>query len=74
MATKTKIERLIEDTKEIDKKENKVKIFIPKDNLNPTETSILVGINEKYAKIPLGEPIEVTEDVAAVLRSSGLIY
>lgn len=73
MATK-KIERLIEETKEIEKKEEKkYTIRLPKDNLNPQEKFLIVGVNELYAKIPLGETIEVTEPVYEVLKNSGLI-
>ena len=56
MATK-KIEQEVEKTaKEVkNSAEDTIKILIPIDKLNPQDKEIIVGINEKYAKIIRGE-------------------
>lgn len=74
MATK-KIENNVEKTaKEVsEKKEKTYKIRIPIDQLNPKDKEIMVGVNEKYAKIIRGEETEVSEPVYEVLKNAGLI-
>lgn len=74
MATK-KIENNIEKTaKEVaEKKEKTYKIRIPIDQLNPKDKEIMVGVNEKYAKIIRGEETEVSEPVYEVLKNAGLV-
>ena len=74
MATK-KIENNVEKTaKEVsEKKEKTSKIRIPIDQLNPKDKEIMVGVNEKYAKIIRGEETEVSEPVYEVLKNAGLI-
>lgn len=74
MATK-KIEKNIKDTaKEVtEKKEKTFKVRIPVDPLNPKDKEIIVGVNEKYAKIIRGEETEVSEPVYEVLKNAGLV-
>ena len=74
MATK-KIEKNIEKTEKeiVEKKEKTVKVNIPIDKLNPKDTEIIVGINEKYAKIIRGEETEVSIPVYEQLKNAGLI-
>lgn len=74
MATK-KIEENTEKTaKEVaEKKEKTYKVRIPIDQLNPKDKEIIVGVNEKYAKIIRGEDTEVSEPVYEVLKNAGLV-
>ena len=74
MATK-KIENNVEKTaKEVaEKKEKTYKIRIPIDQLNPKDKEIIVGVNEKYAKIIRGAETEVSEPVYEVLKNAGLV-
>lgn len=74
MATK-KIEKNIEKTeKELaEKKEKTIKVHIPIDKLNPKDKEIIVGINEKYAKVVRGEDTEVSIPVYEQLRNAGLV-
>lgn len=72
MATK-RIEKNIEETKKEVKKEETIKILIPVSELNPQDKEIIVGINEKYAKIIRGEETEVTRPVFEQLRNAGLV-
>lgn len=72
MATK-RIEKNIEETAKETVKEKKFKVRIPIDPLNPKDTEVLVGINEKYAKIIRGEDTEVSEPVYEVLKNAGLV-
>lgn len=73
MATK-KIENNMENTaKEVAKEEKKYTIRIPVDQLNPKDKEIIVGVNEKYAKIIRGEETEVSEPVYQVLKNAGLV-
>lgn len=55
------------------KKEETIKILIPIDKLNPEDKEIIVGINEKYAKVVRGEETEVTRPVFEQLRNAGLV-
>ena len=70
MATK-KIENNIK--KQENNVEEKIKIRIPVDNLNPKDKEIIIGINEKYAKVIRGEETEVSIPVYEVLRNAGLV-
>jgi hypothetical protein len=74
MATK-KIEENVEKTaKEVaENKEKTYKIRIPIDQLNPKDKEVIVGVNEKYAKIIRGEDTEVSEPVYEVLKNAGLV-
>lgn len=74
MATK-RIEKNIEKTAEevAENKEKTYKIRIPLDSLNPKDKEIIVGVNEKYAKIIRGEDTEVSEPVYEVLKNAGLV-
>lgn len=72
MATK-KIEENVKETAKEASKEETIKIRIPLDSLNPTDKEIIVGINEKYAKIIRGEDTEVSIPVYEVLKNAGLV-
>ena len=69
MATKKEEEVKIETKKE----EKKIKIRIPIDSLNPKDKEVIVGINEKYAKIIRGEETEVSIPVYEQLKNAGLV-
>ena len=74
MATK-KIEKNIEETKKelVANKEKTVKVRVPIDPLNPKDKEIIIGINEKYAKVVRGEDTEVSIPVYEQLRNAGLV-
>lgn len=74
MATK-KIEKNIEETKKelVANKEKTVKVRVPIDPLNPKDKEIIIGINEKYAKVVRGEETEVSIPVYEQLRNAGLV-
>lgn len=74
MATK-KIENNIEETKKelVEKKEKTIKVKVPINPLNEKDKEIIVGINEKYAKIIRGEETEVSIPVYEQLKNAGLI-
>ena len=74
MANK-KIEQEVNKTEQETKakKEETIKILIPIDKLNPEDKEIIVGINEKYAKVVRGEETEVTRPVFEQLRNAGLV-
>lgn len=74
MATKN-IEKNIEKTAEktVEKKEKGITINIPIDPLNPKDKEIIVGINEKYAKIVRGEETVVSKPVYEQLVNAGLV-
>ena len=74
MATK-KIEKSAETTaKEIsENKEKTIKVHIPIDSLNPKDKEIIIGINEKYAKVVRGEETEVSIPVYEQLKNAGLV-
>lgn len=72
MATK-KIENEITKTSEEAKKEKTIKVRIPIDPLNEKDTEVIVGINEKYAKVVRGVDTEVTIPVYEQLRNAGLV-
>lgn len=74
MATK-KIENNIKKTEKevVENKEKKVKVNIPIDALNPKDKEIIIGINEKYAKVVRGEETEVSIPVYEQLRNAGLV-
>lgn len=74
MATK-KIEKNIEKTEKelIEKKEKTVKVHIPIDKLNPKDKEIIIGINDKYAKVVRGVDTEVSVPVYEQLRNAGLV-
>lgn len=68
---KEKVESKKTETKKVE--EEKVKIRIPIDPLNPKDKEVIVGINEKYAKVVRGEETEVTKPVFEQLRNAGLV-
>ena len=74
MATK-KIEKNIEETKKelVANKEKTVKVRIPIDPLNPKDKEVIIGINEKYAKVIRGEETEVSMPVYEQLKNAGLV-
>lgn len=63
----------VEAKAETKKVEEKKKIRIPINQLNPKDKEVIVGINEKYAKIIRGEETEVSIPVYEQLKNAGLI-
>lgn len=61
------------EEKKVVAKEKTIKVRVPIDPLNPKDKDVLVSINEKYAKIPRGEDVEVSEPVYEVLKNAGLV-
>jgi len=59
--------------KEEPKKEELVKVRIPIDPLNPKDLEVIVGINEKYAKVIRGIDQEVSIPVYEQLKNAGLV-
>lgn len=53
--------------------EKKVKVRIPIDSLNPKDKEVIVGINDKYAKVIRGEETEVSIPVYEQLKNAGLV-
>ena len=50
-----------------------IDILIPVDPLNPNDKEVIVGINEKYAKIIRGEATKVSRPVWEQLRNAKLV-
>lgn len=74
MATKKIEQNIKENAKTVEEgKEKTIKICIPIDSLNPKDKEIIVGVNEKYAKIIRGKETEVTRPVFEQLRNAGLV-
>ena len=75
--TEEKAVEKTETKEEKGKKEKAVEktytVRVPVDPLNPTDKEIIVGINEKYAKVIRGEETEVSEPVYEQLKNAGLI-
>ena len=69
MATK----RVEAATKKTANLQEGIKVHIPIDSLNPGDKEIIVGINEKYAKIVRGEDTVVSQAVYEQLRNAGLV-
>lgn len=71
----TNKEETVKEEKKIEKanKEETVKVRIPLDPLNPKDKEVIVGINEKYAKVIRGEDTEVSIPVYEVLKNAGLV-
>lgn len=61
------------ETMKKEKKEETIKVRIPIDQLNPKDIEIIVGINEKYAKVKRGEEQEVSIPVYEQLKNAGLV-
>lgn len=59
--------------KEKEAKEELIKVRIPVDPLNPKDLEIIVGINEKYAKVLRGVEQEVSLPVYEQLKNAGLV-
>lgn len=55
------------------KKEELIEVLIPEDKLNPKDTEVIVGINDKYAKIERGKPTQVSRAVWEQLRNAKLV-
>lgn len=53
--------------------EKKIKVRIPIDSLNPKDKEVIVGINDKYAKVIRGEETEVSIPVYEQLKNAGLV-
>lgn len=70
-----KIEKNIEKTEKKleEKKEKTVKVHVPIDKLNPKDKEIIIGINEKYAKVVRGVETEVSIPVYEQLKNAGLV-
>lgn len=49
------------------------KVTIPIDPLNPKDNDVIVGINEKYAKVVRGVETEVSIPVYEQLKNAGLV-
>ncbi len=74
MATKKVEQNIKEEKKKIEiEKEKTIKVNIPIDPLNPKDKDIIVGINEKYAKVVRGEETEVSIPVYEQLKNAGLV-
>ena len=72
MATKN-VNQEIEKTNQEIEEEKTIKVHIPIDKLNPKDKEIIVGINEKYAKVVRGEETEVSIPVYEQLKNAGLV-
>ena len=72
MATKNVNQEIEKANQEIEK-EKTIKVHIPIDKLNPKDKEIIVGINEKYAKVVRGEETEVSIPVYEQLKNAGLV-
>ena len=75
MATK-KVEetKVNEEIKEATKKvEETITINIPIGPLNPTDKEIIVGINDKYAKIVRGEETKISKPVYEILKNAKIL-
>lgn len=74
MAT-NKVEKNINDTTnaKVENKEKTIKVRIPIDSLNPKDKEVIVGINEKYAKVIRGKETEVSIPVYEQLKNAGLV-
>lgn len=74
MATK-KVEKNINNTTNaiVENKEKTIKVRIPIDQLNPKDKEVIVGINEKYAKVIRGVETEVSIPVYEQLKNAGLV-
>lgn len=59
--------------KEQPKKEELIKVKLPIDPLNPKDLEVIVGINEKYAKVLRGVEQEVSRPVYEQLQNAGLV-
>ena len=74
MATNKVEEKKVEATAATNKvEEKKVKVSIPIDSLNPKDKEVIVGINDKYAKVIRGEETEVSIPVYEQLKNAGLV-
>lgn len=71
MATKN-IEKNIEKTEKA-LVEKTIKVKVPINPLNEKDKEIIVGINEKYAKVVRGEETEVSIPVYEQLKNAGLV-
>lgn len=69
MATK----RVENSIKKAEKVEDGIKIHIPINPLNENDKEIIIGINDKYAKVVRGEDTYVSKPVYEQLRNAGLV-
>lgn len=72
MATK-KIENEVKKTEKKVEEGKTIKVRVPIDSMNPDDKEIIVGINEKYAKIIRGVETEVSIPVYEQLKNAGLV-
>ena len=54
-------------------KEELIKVKLPIDPLNPKDLEVIVGINEKYAKVLRGVDQEVSRPVYEQLQNARLV-
>lgn len=67
------VKRVEEAIKKTVKPQDGIKVHVPIDSLNPEDKEIIVGINDKYAKIIRGEDTIVSKAVYEQLRNAGLV-
>lgn len=67
------IKRVEAAVKKAVKPQDGIKVHIPVDALNPEDKEIIVGVNDKYAKIVRGEDTVVSKAVYEQLRNAGLV-
>ena len=67
------VKRVEEAIKKAVKPQDGIKVHVPIDSLNPEDKEIIVGINDKYAKIIRGEDTIVSKAVYEQLRNAGLV-
>ena len=66
------MEKVIEKKEQPKKEETKI-VKLPIDPLNPKDLEVIVGINEKYAKVLRGVEQEVSIPVYEQLKNAGLV-
>jgi len=71
--TDSQIDQTIKATGNMLKKYPKVKIRVPKDNLNPGDSFVVAAINGYIFQIKRSETVEVPEPVAKLLEQGGYI-
>ena len=60
-------------TAPVKEQEEKVKIVIPKDQINKNDSFVPVAINGYIYQIKRGETVEVPKEVARILKEAGYI-
>lgn len=67
------VKRVEAATKKAEKPVEGITVRIPIDPLNEKDKEIIVGINDKYAKVIRGEDTVVSKAVYEQLRNAGLV-